>query len=177
MIHHGDGLELLKTRQWDHIITDPDYDHQPDASVYREHCPGNILLFCDPVRRPPGPNPDEVLFWLKPQSTKWSTKRCNKFVEEILVYRSRKHVFNCLHWSSMTGMFRDDFMGKPDHPYAKPPTLMEKLVLMYTNPGDLVYDPFCGSGTVGVACLKHGRKYVGCEIERKYYDMARKAVI
>ena len=96
--------------------------------------------------------------------------------EEILVYRGRTPVFNCLHWSSMTGIFTDDFMAKPDHPYAKPPTLAEKLVLMYTNPGDLVYDPFCGSGTVGVACLKHGRKYVGCEIDRKYYEMAKVAV-
>jgi len=175
-VHHGDGLELLKTRKWDHILTDPDYERQPDASLYREHCPGSVILFCDPTRRPPGPAPDEVLVWLKPPAYKNVSKRCAKMFEEILVYRGGESVFNCLHWSSMTGIFTDGFVTKVDHPYAKPPTLIEKLVLMYTDPGDLVYDPFCGSGTVGAACLKHGRKYVGCEIERKYYDMACKAV-
>lgn len=173
---HGDGLKVLRSRAWDHVITDPDYDHQPDVSNYLSQCEGNVLLFCDPTRRPAGRNPDEVLFWLKPQSTKWSTKRCNKFVEEVLVYRGRQSVFNPVHWSSMTGMFTDGFVEKPPHPYGKPPTLVEKLVLMYTSPGDTVFDPFCGAGTVGAACMKHGRNFVGVEQDRKFYEMARKAL-
>lgn len=175
-VHHGDGIELLRTRQWDHVLTDPDYENQPHAHSYREFCEGNVILFCDPTKRPAGRNPDEVLVWLKPPAYKNVSKRCAKMFEEILVYRGRDSVFNPLHWSSMTGMFTDGFVVKPDHPYAKPLTLMEKLVLMYTNPGDLVYDPFCGSGTVGAACVKHGRKYVGCEIDRRFYEIARESV-
>jgi len=175
MLHHGDGLEFLRSgMQFDHIITDPDYENQPPVAGYREHCAGNILLFCDPIQRPVGPNPDEVLFWMKPQSTKWSTKRCNRFVEEILVYKGKKNpVFNPIHWSGMTGMFTDGFIVKPPHPYAKPVPMMEKLVLMYTNPGDLVFDPFCGSGTVGVACKLHGRRYIGVEKDIGYFELAQ----
>lgn len=175
VVHFHDGLEMLRTRQWDHIITDPDYDDQPHAHSYREFCEGNVVVFCDPTKRPAGRNPDEVLAWLKPPAYKNVSKRCAKLFEEILVYRGPKSVFTAVHWSAMTGIFTDGFVEKPLHPFGKPPTLVEKLVLMYTKPGDLVFDPFCGSGTVGVACVKHGRKFVGCENDRRYFEMARKA--
>jgi len=170
----GDGLEHMKTQKWDHILCDPDYVSQPPVSIYKENVDpnGNIILFCDPRKRPEGPDPTEVLIWDKPRSTKWVTKRCNAFFEEILVYRGKKSTFNVLHWSSLTGIFTDSFLSKPAHPYAKPETLIERLLLIYTRPGDLVFDPFMGSGTVGVLCKKHGRRYVGCEIVKEYYDMA-----
>ena len=161
---------------WNHIITDPDYEDQPSVEIYKSFCDGNIVLFCDARKRPVSQkNPDEVLFWQKPICTKWSTKRCNRFIEEILVFKGKKPIFNPIHWSSMTGIFTDGFVDKPEHPFAKPISMVEKLVLMYSNPGDLVFDPFCGSGTVGIACKRHGRRYVGCEIDPKYYRMADEA--
>ena len=42
-----------------------------------------------------------------------------------------------------------------------------------TNPGDLVLDPFCGSGTTGVACVQTGRRFIGIEIDPGYADIAR----
>jgi site-specific DNA-methyltransferase (adenine-specific) len=75
----------------------------------------------------------------------------------------------------MTGVFYDNFIDKPAHPWAKPVTLMEKLVLIYTNPGDLVFDPFCGSGTTGIACKKHGRRFIGCETNEEYFQLAKSA--
>lgn len=176
IINRLDGLKVLRSRTWDHIITDPDYENQPPVGEYLAHCDGNVLIFCDPTRRPNGRSPDEVLFWLKPPAYKNVSKRCAKMVDEILVFRGKKSVFNPVHWSSMTGVFTDGFVAKSPHPYGKPPTLVEKLVLMYTRPGDTVFDPFCGAGTVGTACLKHGRKFVGCELDKKYYEMARAAV-
>jgi len=170
------GLEHLKNGGWDHIITDPDYVKQPPIDEYRKYCDGNILVFCDPRKRPVGPDPIEVLIWTKPLSTKWSTKRCNNFIEEILVYKGKKSVFNMIHWSSMTGIFNDGFIEKPAHPYTKPITMMEKLVLMYTNPGDLVFDPFCGSGTTGLACKNTGRRFIGCELNPEFYEIAKKRI-
>ena len=174
MIYNEDGLERLKTVNAGHIICDPDYVNQPHIDLYKKHCKGNIIVFCDPLLRPPGSEkPSEVLIWLKPVSTKWTTKRCNAFFEEILVFKGKpKPVYNPIHWSSMSGMFTDTFISKPDHPYAKPISMFEKLILMYTNPGDLVFDPFCGSGTTGIACKKHGRRFVGCEIDPKRFQMA-----
>ena len=40
------------------------------------------------------------------------------------------------------------------------------------KPGDVILDPFMGSGTTGVACMNLGRKFIGIEIEPKYFDIA-----
>jgi site-specific DNA-methyltransferase (adenine-specific) len=58
------------------------------------------------------------------------------------------------------------------HPTLKPLKLMEYLVTTYTNKNDTVIDPFMGSGTTGVACRKLGRKFIGIEKEKKYFDVA-----
>jgi site-specific DNA-methyltransferase (adenine-specific) len=59
------------------------------------------------------------------------------------------------------------------HPTQKPLPLMEYMVATYTNPGDLVIDPFMGSGTTGLACAKLGRRFIGIETDEKYFDAAR----
>jgi len=58
------------------------------------------------------------------------------------------------------------------HPTTKPLKLMEYLVQTYTNKGDIVIDPFMGSGTTALACMKHQRRFMGIEREEKYYNMA-----
>ena len=58
------------------------------------------------------------------------------------------------------------------HPCAKPLAAMEWAVNRASLNGDVVLDPFMGSGTTGVACSKLGRKFVGIEIEPKYFDLA-----
>lgn len=58
------------------------------------------------------------------------------------------------------------------HPTQKPVLLFDYLMRTYTNPGDLVLDPFMGSGTTGVACLKGDRRFIGIEIEPEYFEVA-----
>ena len=53
-----------------------------------------------------------------------------------------------------------------------PRGLAERLILQYSNPGDYVYDPFCGSGTTLIMAMANGRKAVGCEIDPLAYDVA-----
>ncbi len=60
----------------------------------------------------------------------------------------------------------------PDFPTQLPLALVEPIVLCASMPGDLVVDPFNGSGTTGVASIKNGRKYVGVEKSDKFADMA-----
>lgn len=60
-------------------------------------------------------------------------------------------------------------MGR-SHPNEKPVSLLSKLVCK--SPGSTVLDPFMGSGTTGVACANLGRKFIGIEIEPKYFDIA-----
>jgi DNA modification methylase len=58
------------------------------------------------------------------------------------------------------------------HPTQKPVALWEYLILTYTNPGDVVLDNCCGSGTTGVACKRSGRHSIRIENNPEYYDIA-----
>ena len=60
------------------------------------------------------------------------------------------------------------------HPTQKPLQLMGYLLMLYSNPGDLVLDPFAGSGTTLEAAMKLGRQFIGIERERQYYEIACK---
>lgn len=57
-----------------------------------------------------------------------------------------------------------------------PEALVEPCVLAGSKPGDLVLDPFAGSGTVGVVALRYGRRFVGCELNPEYVEMARRRI-
>lgn len=59
------------------------------------------------------------------------------------------------------------------HPTTKPIPLMLELVSLFTDPEELVLDPFAGSGTTGVACLRLGRRFIGIEKDEKYAAIAR----
>lgn len=60
------------------------------------------------------------------------------------------------------------------HPTQKPVALMEALILKHSNENDVVLDCFSGSGTVGVAALKNGRRFIGCEISPEYFEKSKK---
>jgi len=57
------------------------------------------------------------------------------------------------------------------HPHQKPVSLIEYLINRLPNK-EIIIDPFMGSGTTGVACINLGRKFIGIEIEPKYFDIA-----
>lgn len=67
---------------------------------------------------------------------------------------------------------REKRYGK--HPTQKPEALLDRIVLSSTNPGELVLDPFCGSGTTGVACARHGRGFVGFDLAEEWLAVAAK---
>jgi site-specific DNA-methyltransferase (adenine-specific) len=60
------------------------------------------------------------------------------------------------------------------HPTQKPVALMEYLIRTYTKPGELIIDPFCGSGTTLVAARNLGRHYIGCDLSPEYVAIAEK---
>ena len=63
-----------------------------------------------------------------------------------------------------------------EHAAEKPVQLMQHLIRIVTKPGAIVVDPFMGSASVAVACAKHGRRYIGIERERQWFDVARERV-
>lgn len=62
------------------------------------------------------------------------------------------------------------------HPVQKPTALLEYLIMTYTNEGDTVLDNCMGSGSTGVACMETLRNFIGFEIEKQYFDIARRRI-
>jgi site-specific DNA-methyltransferase (adenine-specific) len=63
------------------------------------------------------------------------------------------------------------------HPTQKPLALLERCLLASTSPGDLVLDPFSGSGTTAAACAHLGRKCVAIEMDAAFIETARRRVL
>lgn len=59
------------------------------------------------------------------------------------------------------------------HPTQKPLELMEKLILVSSNEGDIILDAFMGSGTTGVACVNTNREFIGFELDEEYFNIAK----
>lgn len=55
------------------------------------------------------------------------------------------------------------------HPAQKRIDLLESFLYKHSREGDLIFDPFAGSASVGVACMLNGRKYIGCEIDKDFF--------
>jgi len=66
--------------------------------------------------------------------------------------------------------------GKKSHSTQKPEKLLYKIILAATKPGDVVLDPFFGSGTTGAVAKQLGRNYIGLERETKYIEIAQKRI-
>jgi len=65
---------------------------------------------------------------------------------------------------------------KTIHPTEKPETLLERIILIASNEGDTVLDPFMGSGTTGVVAKRLNRNFIGFEIDPKYFEIAKNRI-
>ena len=72
-------------------------------------------------------------------------------------------------WKSSLTKPSEKKCGK--HPTQKPMEILEKLILASTDEGDLILDPFNGSGTTGIVANKLNRKYIGIDLENEYLDI------
>ncbi|HDY88999.1 MAG TPA: site-specific DNA-methyltransferase [bacterium] len=96
----------------------------------------------------------------------------NKF-EEFGVRESLSKLRVPSSWQKFNTVAGKD---KTAHPTQKPVELMEYLIKTYTNEGDTVLDFAMGSGTTGVACRRLNRKFIGIELDREYFDIARERI-
>ena len=161
-------ISQMKDRSVDAIITDPMYDDKMNMDELRRICKGHIIMFCAPLK--PFFQPDDLQYWLKTPSTKNYSKACGHFIEWV-IFEFHGNTFNKdLHWSNYTGFHDDKILHKTGHPYAKPVSLLERLIAIYTNPGDIVFDPFFGSGSTLDAARNLGRHAIGVEIDSVYFQ-------
>ena len=73
-------------------------------------------------------------------------------------------------------IFRFKRTGNKNHPTEKPVDLCEYLITKFSSEGDCVFDPFMGSGTTGVACKNLDRKFIGIELDKDYFEIAKKRI-
>jgi len=131
--------------------------------------------------------------WFKPNASPNLSCRMFTASHETLLWAKKdkkaKHTFN--YDLMKNGKWDSDFIKKPNkqmrsvwaintpkniekkygkHPTQKPEALLERIILASSNEGDVILDPFCGSGTTGVVAIRHGRKFIGIDSERKYLD-------
>lgn len=66
--------------------------------------------------------------------------------------------------------------GKRIHPTQKPEWLLERIITATSNPTDIVFDPFLGSGTTAVVAKKYNRKYLGSELDKDYFKLAENRI-
>jgi len=112
------------------------------------------------------------------------SKSSNKFVfndREIRIPSARQTIYNdkranplgkipddVWQFSRLCGTFKERKIG---HPCQMPESLLERIIKVSTNEGDLIFDPFGGTGTTAYTAQKNNRKYFTIEISEKYYNI------
>jgi DNA modification methylase len=62
------------------------------------------------------------------------------------------------------------------HPTEKPLKLIERLVNVCSNKGDIILDPFMGGGSTAISCINNERNFIGCELDKNYFDLTQKRI-
>lgn len=106
----------------------------------------------------------ETILWAKKDIKKAKHKFNYALMKELNGGKQAKDV-----WETSLTKPSEKKYGK--HPTQKPIAILEKLILASTDEGDLVLDPFNGSGTTGIVANKLKRKYIGIDLEKEYLDI------
>lgn len=119
-----------------------------------------------------------VLVWEKPLSV-INKNRFSQNVEFIIrIYEHGTGLRKLSNSSAYSRVKRDSPVLGADklHPTQKPLSLVMTLVELNSDDGDVVLDPFMGSGTTALACIKEKRHYIGFEINKEFCDIANKRI-
>lgn len=129
--------------------------------------------------------------WQKPNPAPNLACRCFTHSTETIIWARKingskkgKHYFNYDLMKEQNGgkQMKDVWLlnlpkkvekSKGKHPTQKPESVLERIILSSTKEGDLILDPFNGSGTTGVVAKKLNRKYIGIEIEKDFLNITK----
>lgn len=99
--------------------------------------------------------------------------------EMIYTCWNKGHTWNFISQKEMHNFIespicmRPERLSNPKHPAQKPLSILRKMIDIASNPNDIIFDPFMGVGSVGVAALEKGRKFIGVEVLQEYFDAAK----
>ena len=181
-IRRNDGQEMVQSLGFDGINT----DRPKLAQGFVGASNGWAVVFClaEGVRawrdelQAAGAKWDTTLAWVKPDAAPRFNGQGAARGFECAVTCWCGSGYRKWNGGGRRGVFTHNVNGERPgkHPTEKPIGLMLDLVGLYSQYGELVCDPFMGSGTTGVACVKTGRKFIGVEIDPTYFDIAVKRI-
>lgn len=120
-------------------------------------------------------NPQMIKYDGKPRGNKVKNGKLGKLTDtsekKVIEYKD-----NGFRYPTQVWKFKRDCLTNNLHQTQKPLALIEELVKTFSNKGDIILDSCMGSGTTGVAALNFGRKFIGIEKERKYFDIAKERI-
>lgn len=153
--------------QHDHWRDDVAFDPAPFLAVGRFHLFWGGQYYADQL-----PVSEGWLTWVKRPIDMDFSNDSRSYATTELAWRSwGKAKFMALVWDG--GKRAGTASNRTFcHPSQKPVELMEWCLRQLPAEADCVLDPFLGSGTTGVACVKAGRKFIGIEIDEAYFDIA-----
>lgn len=102
--------------------------------------------------------------------------------EMIFTCWNKKHTWNFISQTEMHNFIESSICMKPErlsnpkHPAQKPVAILRKMIEIASNENDIVFDPFMGVGSTGVAALGLNRRFIGVEIDKSYYEAAKKRI-
>ena len=119
-----------------------------------------------------------ILFYGKTSETKFydvrrpheKCRKCGKYLKDYGGKEYLRHDFGYQISDVWSDIHRNRHRSKriDTHPCQLPVHLVERLILMSTEPDDIVLDVFCGGGSAAIAAKQLGRKYIGCDIDEEY---------
>ncbi len=118
-------------------------------------------------------NATETMIWAKKSSNQ---KKYTFNYQAMKNFNDEKQMQNVWHIPLCTGPERIKLDGKKAHSTQKPEALLYRVILASSNPGDVVLDPFSGSGTTGAVAKKLQRNYIGIELSPDYVAIARERI-
>ena len=102
--------------------------------------------------------------------------------EMIFTCWNKKHTWNFISQAEMHNFIetpicmRPERLSNPKHPAQKPVSILKKMIEIASNEDDIIFDPFMGVGSTGVAALNLNRRFIGVEINETYYNAAKKRI-
>lgn len=117
-----------------------------------------------------------LLIWQKTNPIPFSEQKHLSDVEFIIWVRESGAFFNndTHHKMKSKVIKAPTLVGGRYHPTQKPESVIRHLLCMHSKKGDVVLDPFSGSGTLGVCCIDMEREYIQIEMEQEYYEASLK---
>jgi len=126
-----------------------------------------------------GFSPRNTFYWIKTNKAPTPKSNFKSSVETCIVFTKGRTNKKWRGGGNQNNYFMCPFVSgseKVKHPTQKPVKLIEHLIRLFTDEGDMIIDPYMGSGTTGVAAINSQREFIGIEIDSEYFDMAKQRI-